>query len=123
MRKKECSKWELESGPVWVTIDNIIKPSDYFLKWWQDISIQRYGDDSHWLDIAAELGYLSKETNPKSGNAIYEPIGFDYNPELVRNTLGIPADLPIIRYRENGQSQYRRMLDMLFSTEGGTNDF
>ena len=121
MRKKECSKWELESDSVWVTIDTIIKPSDYFLKWWQDLSIRRFGDNKHWLEIAFELGYVSKNIDTKSGEVTFDPIGFDYDIRLVRKTLGISVDMPIIRYTETGQDEYKRVINLLFHNDGDNN--
>jgi len=123
MKKKKIDNWELEPNEVWVITEKAIEPTVYFLKWWQDLSTQKYGDDSHWLDIAFEFGYVSKKTNPRSGVTIYEPIGFDYDPQQVHKTLGISPDMPIIRYKETGQAQYQRMLDKLFNNDGGKNDY
>ena len=45
MTKKSRSEWDSDDSPVWVVEDNMIKPSPYFLKWWQDVSTMRYGDN------------------------------------------------------------------------------
>ena len=114
--------WQTEPTPIWVTEGGIIKPTYYFLRWWQDISKRKYGTPDRWLDVAVELGYVRKDHNPISGHLFYEPEGFDYDPVLVRNTLGISEAMPIIRYCETGQDAYHHMLNKLVNDDGGNND-
>ena len=122
MKKKEVNKWEPECDEVWVETDKTIEPSPYFLKWWQDLSFKKYGDNTNWLQVAVDLGYVSKQVDSKSGKMIFEPIGFDYDIQLVRKTLDMSSDMPIIRYAEIGQDEYKRMIDLLFHNDGDNND-
>ena len=119
--KKKKDNWELGSNEVWVETEKAIQPSPYFLKWWQDLSIRRFGDNKHWLEIAFELGYVSKNIDTKSGDVTFDPIGFDYDIRLVRKTLGMSVDMPIIRYTETGQDEYKRVINLLFHNDGDNN--
>ena len=119
--KKKKDNWELGSNEVWVETEKTIQPSPYFLKWWQDLSIRRFGDNTHWLEIAFELGYVSKKIDTKSGEVTFDPIEFDYDIKLVRKTLEISDEQPIIRYAETGQDEYKRMINLLFNNNGDNN--
>ena len=96
MRKNQTDTWQLEQGPVWMWEDGTPIPAPFFLKWWQDASILKYGDVSRWLDIAAELGYVVKEIDPNTKEINYVPEGFDYDPTRYRESLGIADNMPII---------------------------
>jgi len=119
--KKKKDNWELGSNEVWVETEKTIQPSPYFLKWWQDLSIRRFGDNTHWLEIAFELGYVSKKIDTKSGEVTFDTIEFDYDIQLVRKTLGMSVDMPIIRYTETGQDEYKRVINLLFNIDGDNN--
>ena len=120
MNKKDNdnSGWERENNEVWVTADNCIQPSPYFLKWWQDVAVLQYGDASQWLSIAEELGFVIKIY--KNGEFYYEPAGFDYDKVLVHNTLKLPEQSPIIRRIESGIDAHSKLIEMLFNE--GKND-
>ncbi len=107
--KKKKNEWELEESSVWITEDGVIKPSPFFLRWWREVSTINYGDDSHWLDVAVELGYVLKEIDPITKSIIYEPEGFDYDPQLLRVSLGIPPSMPIVAH-ENNDEGYQRLV-------------
>ena len=101
MKKNRYDAWQLEQGPVWIWEDGVPRPAPFFLKWWQDASILKHGDVARWLDLAAELGYVIKEIDPNTKEINYVPEGFDYNPTLYRESLGIPDNMPIISaYRD-----------------------
>ena len=101
MKKNRYDAWQLEQGPVWIWEDGVPRPAPFFLKWWQDASILKCGDVARWLDLAAELGYVIKEIDPNTKEINYVPEGFDYNPTLYRESLGIPDNMPIISaYRD-----------------------
>ena len=101
MKKNQYDAWQLEQGPVWIWEDGVPRPAPFFLKWWQDASILKHGDVARWLDLAAELGYVIKEIDPNTKEINYVPEGFDYNPTLYRESLGIPDNMPIISaYRD-----------------------
>jgi hypothetical protein len=119
--KKKKDNWELGSNEVWVETEKTIQPSPYFLKWWQDLSIRKFGDNTHWLEIAFELGYVSKKIDTKSGEVTFDTIEFDYDIQLVRKTLGMSVDMPIIRYTETGQDEYKRVINLLFNIDGDNN--
>ena len=119
--KKKKDNWELGSNEVWVETEKTIQPSPYFLKWWQDLSLKRFGDNTHWLEIAFELGYVSKKIDTKSGEVTFDTIEFDYDIQLVRKTLGMSVDMPIIRYTETGQDEYKRVINLLFNIDGDNN--
>ena len=119
--KKKKDNWELESNEIWVETEKTIQPSPYFLKWWQDLSIRRFGDNTHWLEIAFELGYVSKKIDTKTGEVTFDAIGFDYDVQQVRKTLEISDEQPIVRYVERGQDEYKRMINLLFNNDGDNN--
>jgi hypothetical protein len=121
MKKKKKDNFEVGPNEVWVETEKTIQPSPYFLKWWQDLSLKRFGDNTHWLKIAFELGYVSKKIDTKSGEVTFDPIEFEYDIQLVRRTLGISVDMPIIRYTETGEDEYKRVIDLLFHNDGDNN--
>lgn len=60
------------------------------------MSVLRFGDKEHCLEVAAELGYLWRHCESNSKQVQYDPVGFDYDPSIYRKTLGISNDMPII---------------------------
>jgi len=84
--------------PVWRKNELGLEPSAFFLKWWQDVSMQRFGDKEHCFDIAVELGYLWQHREPNSGEIQYDLVCFDYDPSVYRKSLGIRDDMPIISF-------------------------
>jgi hypothetical protein len=121
MKKKKENNCEVEPNEVWVETEKTIEPSPYFLKWWQDLSVKRFGNNTHWLEIAFELGYVSKKIDSKTGEITFDPIGFDYDVQFVRKSLGISTDQPIVRYAEIGQDEYKHVIDLLFHNDGDNN--
>ena len=84
--------------PVWRKNELGLEPSAFFLKWWQDVSVLRFGDKEHCLEVAAELGYLWQYSESNSDEVQYDPMNFDYDPILYRKSLDIPDDMPIISF-------------------------
>lgn len=121
-RKHTTSDWEPEQDPVWILEENMLKPSPFFLQWWQRTAELKYGTRDRWLDIAVELGYVTRLIDSASDQIYYEPIGFDYDPELVRNTLGIPEEMPITYYKKSNREGYLHMWNALFSDEEEENE-
>ena len=74
-------------GPVWIWEDGVPIPAPFFLKWWQDASVLKYGDALHWLDVGAEFGYMVKKIDPNTKEISYIPEGFDYDPTITGNRL------------------------------------
>lgn len=116
-RKRTTSNWEPEQDPVWILEEDILKPSLFFLRWWQRTAELKYDTRDRWLDIAVELGYVIRLIDSASDQIYYEPIGFDYDPELVRNTLRIPEEMPIIYCKKSNRESYLHMWNALFSDE------
>ena len=123
--RDDCGAWELEYSPVWYVRGDEIIPSPLCLKWWQTLAEQRYGDKQGWLEIAYELGYVTKSINPKSGNIVYEPYGFEYDGALIRKSLGLAENSPLIFRETSVNSQpYHWLWDKLLKEEinEGSND-
>jgi len=117
-RKSITDNWQTEQDPVWITEESILRPSSFFLKWWQDVAELQYSDRERWIDIAVNLGYVAKLVDSASGRIYYEPVGFEYDRELIRNTLGIPEEMPLTYLEEGGQERYSHMWDVLLNTKG-----
>jgi len=97
--------FELEPSAVWVEENNMLKPSPFFIRWWQQVAQQRFGDKERWLEVAQNLGYVWWNG---------DPIGFDYDPLTVRASLGIPEGMPLVSETENAES-YQRLRSWLLS--------
>jgi hypothetical protein len=110
----DCGAWELETSPIWHLQGNEIAPGSLCLKWWQSLAEQKYGDKEQWLEVACELGYVVKTSHSKSGTVAYEPYGFEYDGMLVRKSLGLSRDGPLVFSIDSADSQsYAQMWNML----------
>ena len=85
-------------SPVWLQNESGFESRTFFLKWWQDVSMLRFGDKEHCFEVALELGYVWQHLEPNSEETQYSLVGFDYNPSVYRKSLGIPDDMPIISF-------------------------
>lgn len=128
MQKKEARKakctpnssevWELEHSPIWQIQGNKIVPHSLCLKWWQSLAKRKYRDKEMWLEIAYELGYVTKSINPKSGNVVYESYGFEYDGALIRKSLGLSENSPLVFREVSVNNQlYSRLWDKLLKEE------
>jgi len=110
--------WELEYSPIWHVQENEIIPSPLYLKWWQSLAEKRYRDKQRWLEIAYELDYVTKSVNLKSGNITCEPYGFEYDGALIRKSLGLSKNSPLI-FREITMNNrlYHQLWDKLLKKE------
>lgn len=117
-RKHKVTKKDLQllPDPVWVAEDNRLKPTPFFLCWWQLVAERRFGDKGRWLDAAVELGYVIKTHDPKSGGDCYDAAGFEYDPNQYRESLGITPDMPIMS-QDGSPESYRRLWDHLLKAE------
>lgn len=97
--------FELEPSAVWVEENNMLKPSPFFIRWWQQVAQQRFGDKERWLEVAQNLGYVWWNG---------DPIGFDYDPLMARTSLGIPEGMPLMSETENTNS-YKELMSWLLS--------
>ena len=110
----DCGTWELEYSSIWHTQENEIMPSPLCLKWWQSLAEKKYEDKVRWLEIAYQLGYVSKSINPESGNIAYEPYGFEYDGALIRKSLGLTENGPLIFKEISANTEpYHRLWDRL----------
>ena len=128
MGKKEAGKaestptnleaWELEHSPIWQIRGNEIIPHPLCLKWWQSLAEKKYGNKQMWPEIAYDLSYVTKFISPKSGNVVYEAYGFEYNGALVRKSLGLSGNSPLI-FREITMNNrlYHQLWDKLLKKE------
>jgi hypothetical protein len=91
-----CETWELEYSPIWHVQENKVIPSPLCLRWWQSLAEKKYRDRQRWLEVAHQLGYITKSTNLESGNITYEPYGFEYDGSLIRKSLGLPKNGPLV---------------------------
>jgi hypothetical protein len=67
-----------------------------------------------WLEIAHELGYVAKAIDHKSGRIAYEPHGFEYDGCLMRKSLGLPQNSPLVFREMSVDSQlYYQLWDKL----------
>lgn len=115
---EDCSAWQLEYSPVWYTRGNEIIPSPLCLKWWQNLAEKRYGDTQRWLEIAYQLGYVTESINPESGNITYEPYGFEYDGALMRKSLDLSKNGPLVFREISVNSQpYHQLWDKLLKEE------
>lgn len=128
MEDKEVSKvksspdnwgaWELEYSLIWHTRGNEVIPSPLCLKWWQNLAEKRYGDKQRWLEIAHQLDYVTKSINPESGNITYEPYGFEYDGALMRKSLDLSKNGPLVFREISVNSQpYHQLWDKLLKEE------
>jgi len=110
--------WEFEYSPIWHIQEDEITPSPICLKWWQSLAEKKYRDRQMWLEIAYELGYITKLVNLKSGNIVYEPYGFEYDGALIRKSLGLSENSPLVFRETSVNSQmYSRLWDRLLKEE------
>jgi hypothetical protein len=118
--KKTRKDFVLLPDPIWDK-DGVLKP--FFLDWWQRVAEIRFGDKSKVWDAAKALGYIGSFCYNQETESIEEyPIRFDYDPALYRESLGIPADMPIIKLKQTGQEAYRHLLELLLDGNEGAND-
>lgn len=122
-RKVTTKDMELLPDPVWIVEDSGIKPSRFFLRWWQRVAERRFSDKERWLDAAWELGYIAEIYDAETGKTYIEPVGFDYNPALARASLGIPDNMPLVSQSEAGNFEgYQQLWDRLLSEEKEAKD-
>jgi len=69
------------------------------------------------MEVAIELGYVWKHRDPHTGETLYDPIGFDYDPVLYRNSLNIPDGMPLVRQDEGRGVEYQQLWKSLFSED------
>ena len=105
------------ADPVWIKTESGLEPSPFFLQWWVDVSMQRYGDKEHLVEVAVELGYIWRYRDQYTGKICYDPIGFDYDPAKYRASLKIPKGMPIIRQDESRQTEYQQLWKSLLSED------
>lgn len=113
-KKLRMKDLELLPDPIWKAEGDNFKVQSFFLKWWQDVARRRFGDENRVIDAAVELGYLRKYTDPATNEESIEPIRFDYDPKLYRESLGIQDDMPIPSGSENHealQQLYDKLLE------------
>jgi len=110
--------WELEHSPIWHIRGDEIIPNPLCLKWWQSLAEKKYGDRQRWLEIAHQLDYITKSTNLESGNIVYEPYGFEYDGFLIRKSLGLSQNGPLV-FREISMNSnlYHQLWDKLLKEE------
>ncbi|MFC1964818.1 hypothetical protein ACFLWG_02295 [Chloroflexota bacterium] len=116
-RKKTYKDFEFLPDPVWTEVDGVIKPTPFFLSWWQDVAERRFGDRERWLDAAIELGYIIKFYDKEIGTSCYDLMGFDYNPALYRASLNISEDMPLVSQNDRCSEDYQRLWQRLLSPE------
>lgn len=116
------SNWELEQDPVWVIEHGTIMPSSFFRKWWEDVSEHRYGDRDRWIDAAIDLGYVQREVDHHTGKFYLIPVGFEYDPSLLRASLGISNDMPLVSRQEGNHLGYTQLWDWLLTEDGHHDD-
>lgn len=104
-RKLTRKDFEFEPSPVWIEENNVVMPGPFFLRWWQQVAQQRFGDKQRWLEVAQDLGYVWMNG---------DPIGFDYNPVTARASLGIHEGMPLVSTTENTDS-YKQLMSWLLS--------
>ena len=104
-RKLTRKDFEPEPSPVWIEEDGVLKPSPFFLRWWQQVAQRRFGDKERWLEVAQNLGYVWWNG---------DPIGFDYDPLVTRASLGIPKCMPLVSETQNTDC-YQRLRSWLLS--------
>lgn len=114
VRKKKLRRKDLEllPDPVWIVENGRLKPTPFFLGWWQAVAERRFGDKGRWLEAATNLGYAAKVNNPRTGRDYYEAVGFNYDPKEYRDSLGIQEDMPLILQKGSPES-YQRLWDHL----------
>jgi len=117
MSKQNAKNWELEQDPVWVIEHNTIMPSPFFRKWWEDAAERQYSDRDRWIDAAIQLGYIYKETNRRTGKVYMIPVGFEYDPALLRTSLGIPDGMPIVSRQDGNHKGYVQLWDWLLTED------
>ncbi len=96
-----------------------IEPSPFFLDWWQNVAEQRFRDRERWLDAAIQLGYVWRFREPNTGQIQHDPIGFDYDPVLYRNSLNIDENMPLVRRDDSRQDGYQQLWKSLISGDKG----
>ena len=109
VRKKKLTRkdFELLPDPVWIEQDGCLQPTPFFKGWWQKVAEKWFGDKGRIADAAIELGYLTR-----SGDAT----GFGYDPELYRESLGLPVGMPLISNDGNSDA-YKQIWDTLLREE------
>ena len=112
---KKRKHYELTTTPVWRKTETGLELTSFFRDWWEQVSIQRYGDKEHCLEVAAELGYLWQHPNPNGGNFEYEPVGFDYDPAQYRISMNISEGMPLVRQDECRHAEYQQLWKRLLS--------
>ena len=107
MKKLTRADFQPEPSPVWRTRNDAIEPHAFFLRWWQSLAKEQFGDEERWFETAVRLSYVTPNG---------EPIGFDYNPLLYRASLGLPPDYPLIN-PDGHEPRYDAMWDRLMKEE------
>jgi len=79
--------------------------------------MKKFGDKDHCLEVATELGYIYQYSDHHTGETLYDPIGFDYDPVLYRNSLNIPDGMPLVRQDEGRGVEYQQLWKSLFSED------
>jgi len=117
--KRKLTKKEFmpEPSPVWIKKETGVELNHFFLRLWQDLSMKKFGDKDHCLEVATELGYIYQYSDHHTGETLYDPIGFDYDPVLYRNSLNIPDGMPLVRQDEGRGVEYQQLWKSLFSED------
>jgi len=109
LRRKDL---ELLPDPIWIVENGCMKPTPFFLGWWQAVAERQFRDKGQWMDAAVDLGYVIKIYNPKTGRDHYESVGFNYDSKLYRESLVISTDMPLV-LEEGAPDAYKRLWDFL----------
>lgn len=108
---------QLLPDPVWVEEDNCLKPTPFFLGWWQAVAERRFGDNSRWLDAAVELGYVYPKVSPDPYGISLAPRRFEHDPALMRESLGLPTNTILVKAIPTTGPDWRMMWDRLLEVE------
>lgn len=104
-RRLNPRDFEPEPSPVWLEDGGTLKPTEFFLRWWQQVAEKRFGDKELCFEAAQSLGYVWHNG---------DPIRFDYNRTLARASLGLPEEMPLVNETDNPES-YQRLRARLLS--------
>jgi len=108
--KLKIKDFEFVADPVWAEQDMCLVPIAFFLNWWQTVAERQFGDKTRWIDAAIELGYVVKTYDPIDGKCYLESTGLGYDHILLRQSLCIPENLPIIsQTSKDSMRQWERL--------------
>lgn len=98
----------LEPDPVWIMEGNEVRPTPFFLQWWQAVAECQYGDRERWPEAAHKLGYLVTWTDDHGQNQT-DLARFQYDAVLYRDSLGLPQGLPLVSEISGNHDRYDRL--------------